>query len=558
MNIKKKMGDLLIDVGLISKEQLNSALQLQKVTAKKLGEVLIEEGFIEEKQMIEVLELQLGIPHIDLDKYYIHPEVPRLISERLAKRHILIPIKKEKNTLMVTMWDPLNILAIDDVKIATGLEIQPAISSKQEILNAIDRYYGKESAEQALKDFNKEYEENNMDPLINDHMEDINNAPMVRLVNSIVKQAVKLGASDIHFEPTEKNLRVRFRIDGDLQEMMSIAKSAYMGIVSRIKVIGQMNIAEKRIPQDGRVEMVIDNKDIDMRISVLPTIHGEKVVIRLLDQSNFLFSKKTLGFTEKNLNLFDKIIKNPYGIILVTGPTGSGKTTTLYATLKELNQINKNIITVEDPVEYGLDGISQVQVNHKAGLDFSNALRAILRQDPDIIMIGEIRDHETTQIAVRSAITGHLVLSTIHTNDTASTIIRLMDMGIEPYLISSSIVGIISQRLVKKICNNCKENYVPNPWEKNILGVDNEVLLYRGRGCKVCNNTGYSGRIAVHEIMKVDESLRLLIDQRAGIDQIRKESLNNGMISLKENCKQLVLKGITTVDELTRIAYGLE
>ncbi|QEK12124.1 type II secretion system protein GspE [Crassaminicella thermophila] len=559
MNRKnKRLGDLLIDAKLITKDQLDRALNLQKTTGKKLGELLIAEGLVNEKQIIEVLEFQLGIPHLDLEKYFIDPEIPRLITERLAKRHILIPVRKEKDKLIVAMSDPLNIFAIDDVKIATGLEVSLAIATKEQILNAIEQYYGRERAEKAIEDFKREYDMTNIEDIENTLLDDIDNSPTVRLVNSIIKQAVKLKASDIHLEPTEKNLRIRFRIDGELQEIMTIAKSAHSSIVSRIKILSNMDIAEKRIPQDGRIEMIFDEREMDMRISTLPTVHGEKIVIRILDRGNFIFSKNQLGFTNKNLNIFEKIIKNPYGIVLVTGPTGSGKTTTLYVALKELNKINRNIVTIEDPVEYRLDGISQVQVNNKAGLSFTSGLRAILRQDPDVIMIGEIRDSETARIAVRAAITGHLVLSTMHTNDTASTVTRLVDMGIEPYLVSASVVGIIAQRLVKRICFNCKTTYIPNFMEKTFLNIDNDVTLYKGKGCSVCNYTGYKGRQVVHEIMPINEKIRFLIDDKAGIDKIRKEACNIGMTSLKENCKQLVLEGVTTIDELIRIAYSLE
>lgn len=554
----KRLGDLLIDAGLITPEQLEKVLQFQKTTGKKLGELLIDEGYIQESQIIEVLEFQLGIPHLDLKKYHIHADIPRLISERLAKRLSLIPVKKEGGKLIVAMTDPLNIFAIDDVKIATGLEIIPAIATRQNIEDAIARYYGKESAEEAIKDFGKDYDLEGIEELESNSLNDVSNAPMVRLVNSFIKQAVKLRASDIHIEPSEDNLRIRYRIDGDLQEIMTVAKSAHLAVVSRIKIIGKMDIAEKRLPQDGRIEMIVEGREIDMRISVLPTVFGEKVVIRLLDRSSYVLSKSELGFTKENMQVFDSIVKNPYGIILVTGPTGSGKTTTLYAALKEINHINRNIVTVEDPVEYRLPGINQVQVNNKAGLTFASGLRAILRQDPDVIMIGEIRDPETAQIAVRASITGHLVLSTMHTNDTSSTVTRLMDMGIEPYLVSSSIVGVIAQRLIKKVCESCKYTYMASPSDKALLGLGEDTHLHRGRGCNSCNYTGYKGRQAVQEIMPVTESIRKLIDDRASIDTIRKTASSNGMTSLKENCKKLVLQGVTTVEELIRIAYGLD
>lgn len=500
----------------------------------------------------------LDVPYLDLDKYSINKEVPKLISESLARRHMLIPVKKNRNFLIVAMSDPLNIFAIDDIKISTNLEVKPVTSTSKSIENAINKFYGSESAENAIEEFNREHRITDLNEIYMENTWDISNAPMVKLVNSFINQAVNSGASDIHLEPYEKNLRLRFRIDGNLQDIMSIDKTAHKTIISRIKILGNMNIAEKRVPQDGRIEMAINNRDIDMRISILPTVYGEKAVIRLLDRSKFIFSKDQLGFTKHNLKIFNEIIKSPYGIILVTGPTGSGKTTTLYAALKELNIKTRNVVTIEDPVEYRLNEVSQVQVNTKAGLTFANGLKYILRQDPDIIMVGEIRDEETATIAIRAATTGHLVLSTMHTNDTASTVTRLTDMGIEPYLVSASIVAVIAQRLIRKICPDCKDTYKTTPTDKKILNIKEDILLYKGQGCNTCNRTGYKGRQAVQEIMVVDESIRCLIDKRASIDKIRKVALKNEMTSLKENCKELVLRGITTVEELTRIAYGLE
>ncbi len=555
---RRRLGDLLVDSGLITSDQLMEALRLQKTLDKKLGEVLIEKDFVTENQIIEVLEFQLGIPHMDLDKHFIDPEIPKLISENLARRHILIPIKKERGRIVVAMIDPLNIFAIDDVKIATGLEVEPVISTRQGILNAIDGYYGKQSAEKAIEDFKKQYHVDDMTDLDEEILSEINNAPVVRLINSIIKQSVKAKASDIHIEPFEHEIRVRFRVDGDLQEVMAPARSTHSAIVTRIKIMGNMDIAEKRTPQDGRVEMIIDGKDIDLRISVLPTVYGEKIVIRLLDRSNFLLSKEELGFSQDNIILFNSIIKNPNGIILVTGPTGSGKSTTLYTMLRELNEINKNIITVEDPVEYRLHGINQVPVNPKAGLTFASSLRSMLRQDPDIIMIGEIRDSETAKIAVRAAITGHLVLSTMHTNDTASTVVRLVDMGVQSYLVSSAVVGVIAQRLVRRICEGCKTEYLPNESEKKILGIEENKYLYKGKGCAYCNSTGFKGRTAIHEIMPINRKLRVQIDNQESTDKIRETTIENGTITLRENCKQLVLKGITSLEELLRVTYSID
>lgn len=558
MTKNKRLGDLLVENGLISKEQLNYALQRQKTTGKKLGEILIDEGIIQEKQMIEVLEFQLGIPHMDLEKYYIDPEIPKLINESLARRQMLIPIKKDHNRLIVAMNDPLNIFAQDDVRIATGMEISPVISSKRDILNAIDQYYGKQRAEQAIEEFKKQYHVDSINDIDDETLNEINNAPVVRLVNTIIEQAVKQRASDIHIEPFESFIKVRYRIDGELQEMMTPSKATHSAIITRIKIMGKLDIAEKRLPQDGRVEAVIDGREIDLRISVMPTVYGEKIVIRLLDRSVFITQKSQLGFTEENLRQFDKVIMSPNGIILVTGPTGSGKSTTLYSILKELNKPNKNIITVEDPVEYRMEGVNQVQVNLKAGMTFASSLRSILRQDPDIIMIGEIRDSETAQIAVRAAITGHLVLSTMHTNDAASTVVRLVDMGIEPYLVANSLVGVVSQRLVRRICDNCRTRVVPKDFEKELLGLQGNESVYKGKGCSACGNTGYKGRVAVHEIMSVTKTMREYINNRNSIDDIKQAVIEQGTVTLKENCRQLIFAGITTTDELIKVAYSLD
>lgn len=557
-NKKMKLGDLLVSVNKITEEQLKEVLREQKSSGKKIGEVLAEKGYVTELDIIQVLEFQLGIPHIDLDKYYIDPEIPKLINENLARRSTLIPIKREGNKIQVAMADPLNIFAIDDVKIATGFDVEPVISTRENILSVIEQYYGKQSAEKAIEDFKKQYDMDDIDDLDDDILNEINNAPVVRLVNSIIKQAIKSRASDIHIEPFEDRVRVRFRIDGELQEIMTPGKSTHSAIITRIKIMGKMDIAERRIPQDGRVETTIDGREIDLRLSVLPTVFGEKIVIRLLDRSSFLLSKKQLGFTDTNLYRFNQILKKPNGIILVTGPTGSGKTTTLYTALREFNSVNRNIITVEDPVEYKLDGINQVQVNIKGGLTFANGLRSILRQDPDIVMIGEIRDAETAHITVRAAITGHLVISTMHTNDAPSTTTRLLDMGIEPYLITSSLIGVVAQRLVRKICDNCKTEYNATESDKEILEVKEDITLYKGQGCNKCYNTGYKGRIAIHEIMHMTRPLRRLIDASSSIDTVKEKAIEEGMITLKENCSELVLNGITTVEELLRVTYTLE
>jgi type IV pilus assembly protein PilB len=554
---RRKLGDILVDAGKITQEQLEYSLELQKKRGDKLGKILVDEGIITEDEIIQVLEYQLGIPHVILEKYYIDPEVAKIIPESLARRYNVIPIKKYKDMLTVAMSDPMNIFAIDEIKMATGLGIQPAIASEEDIRSAIEYYYGKQTAEKAIEDFKKEYRIENNIELDRELLDQVNNAPVVRLVNSIIEQAVVNRASDIHIEPGDKKLRIRFRIDGELQEVMSTPMHTHGAVVARIKIMSNLNIAERRLPQDGRVEMDVAGKNLDLRISVLPTVYGEKVVIRLLDRGNFLMNKKQLGFTEDNIDKYNALIKAPYGIILVTGPTGSGKTTTLYTALRELNDASVNIITLEDPVEYRLEGINQVQINSKAGLTFANGLRSILRQDPNIIMVGEIRDEETANLAVRAAITGHLVLSTMHTNDAASSVVRLVDMGVEPYLVASSVMGVISQRLVRKVCLDCKEEYRASEEELRILGIEpgENIIIYKGKGCNSCNGTGYKGRTAIHEIMMVTRKHRNLINERVSSDKLAQLSVDLGMKTLRDNCIELVLKGITTVEEMVKVVY---
>ncbi|SDY47509.1 type II secretion system protein E (GspE) [Proteiniborus ethanoligenes] len=555
-----RLGDLLLDAGKINEIQLKEALEQQKIIkTKRLGEVLIDMGFLREDDILEVLEKQLGTPAIDLGKYKIDPNATALIPENIARRYDLIPIGKSDGKLVVAMNDPLNIFAIDDIKLLTGMDIKIVISSKTVILKAINKFYSQESTKKALEEFEETYTPSSIEDFDEEDLTEVNSAPVVKLVNSIISQAIKMKASDIHIEPSEKNIRIRYRVDGDLQEIMNLSNKSLMAIVTRIKIMGRMDIAERRIPQDGRIETEIEGRDIDMRISTLPTVYGEKIVIRLLDREGFNFTKEDLGFSDYDLKIFNKILKQPYGIILVTGPTGSGKTTTLYTILKDLNREEKNIITVEDPVEYKLNGINQVQVNNKAGLTFANGLRSILRQDPDIIMVGEIRDSETAEIAVRASITGHLVLSTLHTNDTASTVVRLIDMGIEPYLVSTSVIGIISQRLVKKLCPDCKIPYKPNSREKSIFGLDEaqDFTLYKPLGCNKCFK-GYRGRIPVHEIMYIDQDIRKLIDSRGTTDEIKDMAIKSGMTTLNESALNLATKGTTSLEEVFRIGYTLD
>lgn len=553
---KQKLGDLLVDFGIISNEQLTDALKRQKLSGKRLGDMLIEDGIVTEENILDALEVQLKVERIFLDSISIDKVAVLSIPESLAVKYSLIPILIKGDIIKVVMADPMNIFAIDDVRIASGHEVEIAIASKNDITRYIDKYYSSASAMKAADELSHDVRKKHAEIEESD-IDDIKNAPAVRLVDSIIKQAVKESASDVHIEPFERYVRVRNRIDGELIETMRPKKEVHGALVTRIKILGNMNIAEKRLPQDGRILISYDNIDVDLRVSIIPTVHGEKIVIRILRKDSFSYGKETMGLRPDDEERINRIKKNSYGIILGTGPTGSGKTTTLYSILKDLNTPNKNIITIEDPVEYMIEGINQINVNVKAGMTFAAGLRSILRQDPDIIMVGEIRDGETAEIAIRAAITGHIVLSTIHTNDAASTVIRLVDMGIEPFLVASSMVGIISQRLVRKICISCKEVYIADEAEKKILGVppEKEIKLYKGIGCPFCNGTGYSGRIGVYEIMEISREVRHAIISGMSADDLRDISRKNGMKTLRESCAESVYDGITTIDELIRVAY---
>lgn len=555
--VKKSLESLLLESGKVTAEELRSAVEKQFTTGKRLEEILVEDRLITEKEILVIMEAFLGVKYVELEKIEINPEVAKSIPEALAKKYILIPLCIEKDKIVVAMTNPLNLFATDDVKFTTGYEVEPVIASKDDINKAIEKMFSKQNAEKAVEDLKNEYGFAEKSESESEYAEEVNNAPAVRLVNSIITQAVKSRASDIHIEPYEHYVRIRFRIDGQLQEVMRAAKQTLPAITTRIKIISSLNIAEKRLPQDGRVVITIDNKDIDMRVSVLPTVFGEKIVIRILSKNNFLINKSGLGMDEENLKKIENMIRMPYGIILITGPTGSGKSTTLYTLLNELNTVDKNIITVEDPVEYMMEGINQIHVNNKIGLTFASGLRSILRQDPDVIMIGEIRDSETAEIAVRAAITGHLVLSTLHTNDAPSSITRLVDMGIQPFLVSSSLIGTVAQRLVRKICTNCKYEYEADENEKKALNIDpnEKIKLYKGRGCSMCSNTGYYSRTGIYEVMEFTREHKNALSRNAGSEEIKEISMESGMKVLRRSCTELVLKGVTTVDELIRTTF---
>ncbi|AHV99326.1 MULTISPECIES: GspE/PulE family protein [Paenibacillus] len=546
--VKKRLGDLLVENGIISQEQLEEALVEQRKSKRKLGDLLISQGYITEQQLIEVLEFQLGIPHVSLFKYHIDPAITQIIPESMAKRYQVLPFMKEGGKLMVAMADPLDYFAIEDLRMSTGFRIEPAISTRDELQRAIARHYGmRDSMTQMMGELPSQEEIEETEITDED-------SPIVRLVNQMIQQAVQLRASDIHVDPGENNLAIRYRIDGTLRTERLIPKQMQGFITARLKIMARLNIAERRLPQDGRIKMQFDYKMVDIRVSSLPTMHGEKIVLRLLDLSTGVKSVEHLGFSDGNAEAFKAMIGRPYGMLLITGPTGSGKTTTLYSALNQLNEESVNIITVEDPVEYQLEGINQVHVNPGIGLTFAAGLRSILRQDPNIVMVGEIRDTETAEIAIRASLTGHLVLSTLHTNDAISTISRLRDMGVEPYLIASSLIGVVSQRLVRKICTDCKETYVPSQQESIMLGkygLQREVM-HRGRGCGSCNTTGYRGRIAIQEVLTIDDHLRQLITNSASVEELRNAAKERGLVQLMEDGFLKVSQGLTTLQEVLR------
>lgn len=554
----KRLGDLLVQAGKINNFQLQEALKMQKFSGRKIGEILIGEGLVTVEDILEVLEKQTGNKRINLELVNIDKRAIKSVPENICVKNDLIPFGFNEKKIKVAMWDPLNIFALDDVYIASGFEVESYLATKDEIKRAIERQYSDEQVTKAAEELSKEKQGDIRNQgNIEETFDDIKNAPVVKMIDYLIKNAIEQRASDIHIEPYEKVVRIRYRVDGQLQQVSTLAIDSLPPLVTRIKIMANLNIAEKRLPQDGRIITKVTDKDVDLRVSILPMIHGEKVVIRVLNRDSYQIGRNSLGMSEEELKTLDNIIKSPHGIILVTGPTGSGKSTTLYTILSELNDEEKNIVTIEDPVEYIMEGINQVNVNVKSGLTFANGLRALLRQDPDIVMIGEIRDNETAQIAIRAAITGHLVLSTLHTNDAPSSIVRLVDMGIEPYLVATSISGVIAQRLVKKICTKCKKEYLASEHEKRILGVEEEksLLLYKGEGCAFCNNTGYVGRTGVYEIMEVSREHKEAILNSKSSDEIRDLSIQNGMRTLGISCKQMVVKGITTVEELVKIAY---
>ncbi len=555
--VKKRLGELLIESGMITEDVLRTALAIQKGSGMKLGEVLIREKFLSEEQILQAVEMQLGIPAIDLNKVNIRQEIIDILPDNLVRKYNVLPVDLINGQLMVAMSDPLNYYAIEDIRAVSGYLTRVSIALHHEVENQIDRYYGRTQAVEAVKDYKRSFSGKRKSQLLEDTEEiDESNAPIIKFINTIIENALLNGASDIHIEPQESEMRVRFRVDGVMQEIMTTEPGMIEAVVSRIKIMADLNIAERRIPQDGKVSYRVKGRSIDLRISVVNTMWGEKVVMRLLDKSNFMPNLKGLGLTETDHDKMARIISQPHGIVLVCGPTGSGKTTTLYSVLNEINDVSKNIITIEDPVEYNFKNISQMQVNTKIGFHFSTGLRAILRQDPDIIMVGEIRDNETAEISVRSALTGHLVLSTIHTNTAVSTITRLEDMAIKPFLLSSTIAGVVAQRLVRKICPNCAESHMTDEREMRLLNLKAPVEVKQGAGCSLCNSSGYKGRTAIFEVLEVTREIKNLIDQGATEAMIEDAAVSDGMRFLREACKDKVLDGVTTIDEMLRVTYG--
>ncbi|MBU0759910.1 MAG: type II secretion system ATPase GspE [Candidatus Omnitrophica bacterium] len=555
---KKALGESLVEEGIITAEQLKQAKTEEKRSGLRLRKALVKTGLITEEDLVMFLSGKLGIPRIELGSYLIDSKVTELVSEDLARKYELIPIFKIGNRLTCAMVDPWNVFALDEIRLKTNLIIEPAVATEAEIKKALDEHYG---AKGTMEDVIKSIDEKGIGAkdgkeIDLKELEGIAEEPVViKLVNLIIMKAVREGASDIHIEPEEDTLKTRFRVDGVLHEVSASPKHLQSAIISRIKIMANLDIAERRAPQDGRFTLKMEGREIDIRVSCMPTIYGENVVLRILDVSSALLDFKDTGFSEDILEKYQKLIFHPHGMILVTGPTGCGKTTTLYVSLDKINTVEKNIITIEDPVEYKLSGIRQMQVNPKVDLTFANGLRSMLRQDPDVIMVGEIRDFQTAEIAIHAALTGHLVFSTLHTNDAAGALTRMIDMGVEPFLVSSSLIAVLAQRLVRTICKDCKEEYTPTEETMRDIGLLDErrIKFYRGKGCSKCMNTGYKGRIGIFELMPIDENIRKLTIARAPHDEVKKQAIASGMITLKQDGIKKVKEGITTVEEMLRV-----
>ncbi|MFX3623035.1 MAG: GspE/PulE family protein [Ectobacillus sp.] len=544
--VRKRLGDLLVEEGIITEEQLQQTLR-DKGPNQKLGDALLQRGFLTEQQLIEVLEFQLGIPHVSLYRYPFDESLFHLIPKEIAKRNLVVPLKKQGDKLYVAMADPMDYFVMNDLRLLTGFQIEPLIAVKDDILRTINRHY---DLQEPLEGWQVE-----MEPVQREEPELDDDSPAVKLVNQLVQYAITQKASDIHIDPQESKIIVRYRIDGKLHTERVLPKYMQGMLTARIKIMAAMDITEQRIPQDGRIKFQYEFHQADLRVSSLPTIYGEKLVLRVLDLGNSLNDVTKLGFHSVNMERFLKLIHKPHGIVLITGPTGSGKSSTLYAALNKLNTEDVNIITIEDPVEYQLEGVNQIQVNPQIGMTFATGLRSILRQDPNIIMVGEIRDRETAEIAIRASLTGHLVLSTLHTNDSLSTVTRLMDMGIEPFLLASSLTGVVSQRLIRRVCRDCKTEVAATEREKEIfvsrgLSID---TVSRGMGCPTCNMSGYKGRLAIHELLVIDEQMRQAIANRESFSELRRLAVQNKTIFLLDDGLLKVKQGYTTTEEVLHV-----
>lgn len=556
--IGRRYGELLRSLNVINEDDVNRAVAIQEKTGKNLDTVLVENNIADEDRMLDTLSTHLGVETIDIKNIDLPSEILQQVPVRFVHRYNIMPIDRRGDTLRIATADPLNFHALDDLRLLLKCDVEPLLAPSDDIRDMIKKYYGigADTVDSLLEEDGVIEEELSEKANIEELSED---ASIIRFVNQIMTEAVVDRATDIHFEPFEDELRIRYRIDGMLYEaaVPPTIRRYQAAVISRIKIMADMNIAEKRLPQDGRINIKTANTEFDLRVSTVPTPYGESIVIRILNRGDTIFDLKRLGFDEYSLKLFHEMISVPHGIVLVTGPTGSGKTTTLYATLSKLNKMESKILTIEEPIEYHLHGIVQVQVIPKIGLTFASVLRSFLRQDPDIILVGETRDHETAEIAIQSALTGHLVFTTLHTNDAPGAITRLVDMGVEPYLVSSSVIGVVAQRLMRRICNNCKEEYQPEHDILRGLGLDDpqykDAKYYRGRGCEECKFLGYRGRTAIYEIMKMTEEVRELTVQRVPASQIKRNALNQGMKTLRMNALEKVLDGTSTLEELIRV-----
>jgi len=553
----KKLGEILVEEGLISAEQLERALLEQSRTDQLLGRILIDLKMVKESDLMAALAKQIGFRFVDLTDFTIDGSAAMLIPEQVARRYRALPIGFEDARLLVAMADPANLFALDDIRTITGMDLQPVVATAADIESAIRKYSRMDESVQKMAVEASSAAEDEMADLER-AAASLEEGPIVKMVNLLISQALADRASDIHIEPMEREVRIRYRIDGVLAEVMRSPKNIQAGLISRLKVMADINIAERRVPQDGRIGLTVGGKSVDLRVATLPTVFGEKVVIRILDKSSVLLKLEELGFLDQSFKRFQEAYTKPYGAILVTGPTGSGKSTTLYACLNIVNKADKNIITVEDPVEYRLPGINQMQMNVRAGLTFASALRSILRADPDVVLVGEIRDHETANIAIEAALTGHLVLSTLHTNDAPSSLPRLVEMGVETYLVASAIDCVVAQRLARKLCPKCREGYRPNHAELEQAGFpefvwDDIKELFRPVGCTACSKTGYRGRLGVYEVMTMSEEIERLVVERASSEEIRRSARRDGMITLREDGLEKIRLGITSIEEVLRV-----